>query len=212
VKAWSLFLFGFLLLLSGAARADVSPEAQVKKSTHEILALIKEDKGVKTGDRRRLMDLVDAKVLPHFDFQRMTRLAVGRHWAAASPEQRETLVSEFRNLLVRTYANAFLTYQREHVVDPTVEIRPGRRGQTPEDVTVQTIVRNPGEQPIMVDYDMVKTGDHWKVYDVVVGGVSLVTTYRTTFSQEIQQSGVDGLIRLLKEKNRSPQTSQGDSK
>jgi len=212
VKPWTTFLFGLLVLLSSAARGDVSPEAQVKQTTQEILALIKEDQAVKAGDRHRLMELVDGKVLPHFDFQRMTRLAIGRHWAAVSPEQRETLVREFRNLLVRTYANAFLTYQKERVIDPTVDIKPGRRGQTADDVTVQTIVKNPGEQPIMVDYDMIKSGDKWRVYDVIVGGVSLVTTYRTTFSQEIQQSGIDGLVKLLKDKNQGSQTPKSDAK
>jgi phospholipid transport system substrate-binding protein len=204
VKSWIVFLAALLLPLSASAQ-EVSAEAQVKKTTQEIVTLIKEDKAVKSGDRKRLLELVDAKVLPHFDFSRMTRLAVGRHWINASPEQRESLVREFRNLLVRTYANAFLTYQKEHAVDPAVEVKQGRSDKA-DDVTVQTVVRNPGEQPIRVDYDMVKTAQGWKVYDVVVEGVSLVTTYRTTFNDRIQQTGVDGLISLLKEKNQGGQS------
>lgn len=204
MKSWIVFLTA-LLLPFGASAQEVSAEAQVKKTTQEILTLIKEDKAVKSGDRKRLMELVEAKVLPHFDFQRMTRLAVGRHWTNASPEQREALVREFRNLLVRTYTNAFLTYQKEHVLDPTAEVKQGRSDKA-DDVTVQTVVRNPGEQPIRVDYDMVKTAQGWKVYDVVVEGVSLVTTYRTTFNDRIQQTGVDGLISLLKEKNQGGQS------
>lgn len=210
MNRWIVFLAALLLPLSANAQ-EVSPEAQVKNTTQEILSLVKEDKAVKSGDRRRLMELVDTKVLPHFDFARMTRLAVGRHWINASPEQRESLVREFRNLLVRTYTNAFLTYQKEHVIDPTVEVKQGR-SERADDVTVQTVVRNPGEQPIRVDYDMVKTPQGWKVYDVAVEGVSLVTTYRTTFNDRIQQTGVDGLIALLKDKNTSGQPLKTEAK
>lgn len=211
MKSWIVILAALLLPLSASAQ-ELSPEAQVKNTTQEIVALIKQDQAVKSGDRQRLMELVEAKVLPHFDFQRMTRLAVGRHWINASPEQRQSLVREFRNLLVRTYTNAFLTYQKEHAVDPTVELKQSRREQKGDDVTVQTVVRNPGEQPIRVDYDMINTPQGWKVYDVAVEGVSLVTTYRTTFNDQIQQSGVNGLIALLKDKNTSGQPLKTEPK
>jgi phospholipid transport system substrate-binding protein len=205
------FLFALWLPL-GLSAQEQSPEALVKNTSEEIISLIKEDEGLKSGDRNRLLELVDAKVLPHFDFERMTRLALGRHWRAASPEQRQTLAREFRDLLVRTYANAYLAYQKEHEVKPSVEVQPVRSAQGGNEVTVQTLVKQESEQPIRVDYGMIKTPQGWKVYDVVVGGVSLVTTYRSTFDNEAQQSGIDGLIALLKDRNRTGQTLEDKAK
>ncbi|MGH8719224.1 MAG: MlaC/ttg2D family ABC transporter substrate-binding protein, partial [Burkholderiales bacterium] len=145
----------------------------------------------------KLLELVEAKVLPHFDFERMTRLTVGKHWNRASGEQKEALQREFKNLLIRTYSAAFTGYQNQ-----TVEVKP-LRADPKDSTTVQTLVNRPGGKPIEVNYDLGKTPNGWKVYDVAIEGVSLVTNYRSTFATEIQQGGIDGLIRALREKNKS---------
>ena len=187
-----------LLLLSGARAAMQEPDALIRSTVQEVLTVIKQDKDIQTGNQKKLLELVDAKVLPHFDFERMTRLAVGRGWRNASPEQRTTLVTEFRNLLVRTYTNSFTRYR-----DQTVEVRPFKMPAGADEVTVSTVISKPGTQSITVDYEMEQTPAGWKAFDLTVEGVSLVTNYRSTFSEQIQQGGIDRLIKTLVEKNRA---------
>ncbi|MEJ5210949.1 MAG: ABC transporter substrate-binding protein [Burkholderiales bacterium] len=194
-------LFGFLFLLIAslppAAPANtLPPDELVKSVATEVMAIIKADKDIQKGDQKKIYALVDAKVLPHFDFTRMTRLAVGRYWRDATPEQQQRLVKEFRDLLVRTYAMSLANYKNQ-----TIEYKPLRVGPNDTDVTVKTVVLEPGRQPIPIDYQMVKTPDGWKVYDITVEGVSLVVNYRSSFAQEIQQGGMERLIQTLAEKN-----------
>lgn len=145
-------------------------------------------------------------MLPHFDFSRMTALAMGRNWPKANPEQQKSLTNEFRTLLVRTYSTALSTYKNQ-----VIEFKPLRAAAGDTEVTVKTQVKQPGTEPISIDYGMEKTPNGWKVYDVVVGGVSLVTNYRETFNAEIRDGGIDGLIKSLASKNRSLET-QASSK
>lgn len=197
-------LLGYLLAatLSGAApawAAEVPPDVLVKNTVSEVLAVIRQDKDIQAGDKKKVAALAETKVLPHFDFVRMTRLAVGKYWRQASASQQQILVEEFRTLLVRTYTAAFTAYKNQ-----TVEFKPFRMQPGDTDVTVRTAIVQPGGQPpIPVDYSMEKTASGWKVYDVTIDGVSLVTTYRGTFSQEIQRGGIDGLIKSLQQKNQA---------
>ena len=190
------------LLLAGASlnvRAEIlAPDVLIKSTAQEVLAIVKQDKDIQAGNQKRVLDLVDAKVLPHFNFTRMTRLAVGKHWRTATPEQRQALETEFRNMLVRTYTKAFSVYR-----DQAVQIKPLKMAADAAEVTVKTVIVKPGTPSIPVDYDMEKTAEGWKVYDLSVEGVSLVTSYRSTFSEQIQKGGIDGLIKTLVEKNRT---------
>ena len=188
----------FALSAAAAGAQDIAPDALIKSISDDVIGIIKQDKDIKAGDRKKIDALVDAKVLPHFDFARMTALAMGRNWPKANAAQREALVAEFRNLLVRTYSGALSTYRNE-----VIEFKPLRAAAGDADVTVRTQVKRPGNAPVSIDYGMEKTPGGWKVYDVVVGGVSLVTNYRDSFNAEVRDSGVDGLIKSLANKNRS---------
>ena len=183
-----------------AARAQVvGPDVLVKKTSEEVLDIIRSDKEIRAGNTARIAQLIEDKVAPHFDFNRMTRLAVGRAWRDASPEQRKALASEFRTLLVRSYAAAFTAY-----TGIAIEYRPHRMSPGDSETIIQTLILLPGgAQPISVDYDMEKTPDGWKVYDVRVAGASLIINYRNLFAQEIQNGGLDGLLKSLVEKNRA---------
>ena len=197
------FVFALCVVFFGNAVSaqTVAPDLLVKGITNEVLGIIKQDKDIQAGHQKKLNDLVDAKVLPHFNFSRMTALAVGRNWPKASPEQQKALISEFRALLVRTYSSALSTYKNQ-----VIEFKPMRAAAGDSDVTVRTQVKQHGAEPISIDYAMEQTPTGWKVYDVVVGGVSLVTNYRETFNAEIRDGGVDGLIKSLISKNRSLET------
>lgn len=199
ISAFCLFLFAAL-----AGAQAVAPDALIKRISDDVIGIIKQDKDIKAGDRSKINALVDAKVLPHFSFARMTALAMGRNWNKANAAQREALVTEFRNLLVRTYSGALSTYRNE-----VIEFKPLHAAAGDTDVTVRTQVKRPGNAPVSIDYSMEKTPTGWKVYDVVVGGVSLVTNYRDSFNTEIRASGVDGLIKSLADKNRSLETQAG---
>lgn len=190
--------FGVSLLAAalGARAEAMEPDALIRNIAQEVLAIVKQDKDIQAGDKKKVVALVDAKVLPHFDFERMTRLAVGKGWRSATPEQKKTLVTEFRNLLVRTYANAFTGYQNQ-----TVTVKPFKMPAGADEATVKTLIIKQGAQPLAVDYEMEKTADGWKAFDLSVEGASLVTTYRGTFAEQVQQSGIDGLIKMLVEKN-----------
>jgi len=180
-----------------AAAPEVAPDALVRKSIDEVLAVIKTDKDLQSGNTRKILELVEEKVLPHFDFNRMTRLAVGRNWAQASEAQKESLVREFRMLLVRTYSTSLSQYRNQ-----TIDVKPAKIGAGDIDTVVRTLVNQPGGQPIPIDYSMEKSDKGWRVYDVVVDGVSLVTTYRSSFNDQIQKGGIDGLIKTLADRNR----------
>jgi phospholipid transport system substrate-binding protein len=194
----------FSVFASAVSAQDLAPDAQVKKITDEVIGVIKQDKDIQGGNQKKIDDLVDAKVLPYFNFSHMTALAVGRNWPKASAEQQKMLTSEFRTLLVRTYSSALSTYKNQ-----VIEFKPLRAAAADTDVTVRTQVKQPGAEPISIDYSMEKIPSGWKVYDVAVGGVSLVTNYRETFNAEIRDGGVDSLIKSLASKNRSLETQTG---
>lgn len=198
MKKIIVLLFGLLLSATAlGASADMpEPDVLIRSTVDDVLKIVKTDKDIQAGNQQKILALVDAKVLPHFDFERMTRLAVGRNWRQATPEQRQKLVSQFRTLLVRTYTSAFTRYK-----DQTVKIEPLRMQPGDDEVTVRTQIVKPGEQPVGVDYEMEKTDNGWKAFDLTVEGASLVTTYRGTFNEQIQRSGIDGLIKTLTDKN-----------
>ena len=179
-----------------AAGQEMSADALVKSVTLEVIDIIAKDKEIKAGSRAKLIEVIEAKVLPHFNFGAMTALAMGQNWAKASPEQKKRLSAEFKTLLVRTYASALAAYSEQKF-----DFRPLRAKPTDTDVTVNVRVLQPGAQAVPIDYSMEKTATGWKVYDVMVGGVSLVANYRTEFSNTVRASGIDGLIRELEKKN-----------
>lgn len=180
-----------------AQQGMLAPDALARSVTDEVLALLRADKEIQSGNMKKVVDLVDRKVLPHFDFTRMTQLAAGRHWHQASSEQQKSLVHEFRSLLVQTYAATFAAYR-----DQKVEYRPLRTEPADTEVVVKSLIHQSGGKPVTVDYKMRKTDAGWKVYDVVVGDLSLVQSYRGTFSTEVQKGGVEGLVKALASKNR----------
>lgn len=181
----------------GVAHAGVvAPDALIKNTVDEVIGIIKQDKDIQAGDPKKINALVDAKVLPHFDFTRMTQLAVGRYWRTATPEQKQALVTEFRDMLVRTYTKVFTVYR-----DQSVEMKPFRMAPDDTEVTVKTVIIKAGTQPIPVDYEMEISPDGWKVFDISIEGVSMVMSYRGTFASEIQAGGIDGLIKTLSNKN-----------
>lgn len=187
-----------LMLASCLALADdAAPDALVKDVTNDVLAIVRQDKAIQSGDTRRAVELVEAKVLPHFNFKRMTALAVGKEWRQATPAQQDQLTEAFKVLLVRTYSNAITQYR-----DQVIDFKPLRTQPEDTDVQVRTEVKQPGAKAVQIDYSLEKTASGWKVYDVVVAGVSLVTNYRGSFAQEIKSGGVDGLIKSLQTKNR----------
>jgi phospholipid transport system substrate-binding protein len=194
-----LFLLAVLLVVAAGllpapvAHAGPPPDDLVKSVANDLLAIVREDKALRAGDTSRMAELIEEKIAPHFDFPRMTRLAVGRSWRQATPEQQAQLVREFRTLLVRSYSSAYSAYN--HIV---VDVKPLKLQPSDDDVQVKTQIKLPGgAPPISVDYSMVRNSSDWKVYDVTVDGVSLVTTYRTTFSEEVNKGGIEGLINSL---------------
>ena len=186
-----------LILANTAFAQETSPDTLVKNVTLEVIEIIGKDKDIQSGNQRKIIELVEAKVLPHFNFAAMTRLAVAVNWEKSSLEQKKQLTDEFKTLLVRTYSSALSTYR-----DQKFDFRPLRAKPTDTDVTVQVRIAQPGREPVILEYDMERTAAGWKVYDVRVAGVSLVANYRTEFSNEIRASGIDGLIKNLAAKNR----------
>ena len=181
---------------SALAESTLEPDVLVKKVTTEVLQIIKTDKELQAGNMKKVFELVDAKILPHCNFNRMTALAVGQSWRNATPEQKTKLTQEFKILLVRTYANALTSYKNQ-----SIDYKPLRMAPTDTDVTVKTEVKQTSGQPIQLDYTLQKKDGEWKVYDIIVAGVSLVTNYRDSFNQEIRSNGIDGLIASLATKN-----------
>lgn len=183
-----------------AGAADVAPDVLVKQVTLEVIDIVKQDKDIQAGDHQKILALVEGKVLPHFDFTTMTRIAVGRSWRTATPEQKTRLVAEFKTLLVRTYSSALSSYQ-----DEKFEFRPLRAKSGETDVTVNVRVIQSGREPVALDYDMERTPEGWKCYNVYVAGVSLVANYRTEFDAEVRKGGIEGLLKSLEAKNKSLQ-------
>jgi len=188
-------VLGLLLFTSGSFAQETSPEQLVQKITNEVLEAVKGDKQLAAGDKQKAVKLAEEKVLPYIDFEEATRLAVGRAWAKATPEQKKKLVAEFRNMLVRTYSNAIGEYQGQNL-----KVLPSRGKQDPQDTTVRTQFVRPGAPPLPIDFQMRNDGG-WKVYDIAVEGVSLVLTYRSEFDAVMKQEGIDGLIKRLAQKN-----------
>lgn len=185
-----------LIFFSLPVWAEEAPDALIKRVSDEVLTLVRQDKSIQSGDAKKTLDLIDAKVLPNFNFTRMTSLALGRDWRSATPAQRTALTGEFRTLLVRSYANALTRFK-----DYQITIKPLKTGASDADAIVRTTVRKAGSAPDTVDYSLEKKDGQWKVYDVAVAGVSLITSYRDSFGQEVKASGIDGLIASLKAKN-----------
>jgi len=178
------------------AFAQDAPDATVKKVAEETLATVRSDPQVQAGNQARIREVVEAKLVPHFDFTRITALAMGRNWRTATPEQQKRLTEEFRSLLVRTYSGALSQYREEKVDYKPLRMNPGEN-----EVVVRTAVLRSSGSPVPIDYSMEKTPEGWKCYDVVVGGVSLVTNYRDEFNAQIQKGGIDGLIKALADRN-----------
>jgi phospholipid transport system substrate-binding protein len=186
--------FALLLAAPAAFAQELAPEALMRTVSEEVTASMKE---IPAGDAGRLAALVEAKILPHFDFARATQIALGANWRHASPVQRERLVQEFRTLLVRTYSGALAAYRGQ-----AIEFRPARARPGDTEVTVRSQVRQPGAESIAIDYDMHKPDAAWKVFDVRISGISLVATYRSAFNETVRNHGIDGLIGTLADKNR----------
>jgi phospholipid transport system substrate-binding protein len=200
---------GVLLALAAAVSQAQStpPDELVKSVMLDIQRVIIADKDLKSGDRAKTIQLIEQKALPHFDHVGMTALAVGANWRKASPEQKRRLSEEFRALLVRTYASSLSAFG-----DQKFDFRPLKLKPEDTDVTVQVRVLQSGSQPISVDYDLEKTAQGWKCYDVRVGGISLVVNYRTEFASIIRDKGIDGLIATLAAKNKSLEAATGGAK
>lgn len=190
------YLMAVLFGLAQTAWADASPDAMAKQVTNEVLRVVKQDRDLQSGNSQKVYDLVQVKVLPHFDFEAMAKLAVARNWSKATPEQQTRLIEEFRALLVRTYAASISS-----VVDYQIEFKPLRMNPGDTEVTVNTEVSKSGSPPIPIDYRMEKKDKGWKVYDVLVDNVSLVTVYRNSFNSEVRKGGIDGLIQTLAKRN-----------
>jgi phospholipid transport system substrate-binding protein len=185
------------LFVAAPALAQEAPDAIVKRVANEVITAIKSDPAIQAGNEARIREVIEVKLLPNFDFTRMTALAMGKNWRAANPEQQKRVTDEFRALLVRTYSGALNSYRNE-----TIDYKPLRMSPADTDVTVRTVVVRATGSPISIDYSMTKTPDGWKCYDVIVGGVSLVTNYRDEFNDQVQKGGVDGLIKTLSDRNK----------
>lgn len=186
-----------LVALPLAALAQEAPDALVKRVSQEVLQIVRSDPLVQAGNEARIREVIEVKLLPNFDFARMTALAMGRNWRTATPEQQQRLTEEFRTLLVRTYSGALNQYRNE-----TIDYKPLRANPGDAEVVVRTVVVRPGANPVQIDYSMEKKADGWKAYDVAVAGVSLVTNYRDEFNAQIQAGGVEGLLKTLAAKNK----------
>jgi phospholipid transport system substrate-binding protein len=197
---WIVIRTALLLVFAvPLAYAQEAPDTLVKRLAEETLAAIRADKDLQAGNPAKVKQLIEAKLVPHFDTARMTALAMGRNWRAATPEQQSQLTEQFKTLLIRTYSNALTNYR-----DNTMAYKPLRANPGDTEVVVRTDVTRPGQAPVQIDYSMEKTPEGWKAYDVIVAGVSLVTNYRDEFNDTIKSSGVDGLVKTLTDKNRGP--------
>jgi phospholipid transport system substrate-binding protein len=180
-----------------AAPASEAPDALVKRISNDVIDTAKADKDIQAGNQKKVMDLVESKILPYVDFQRMTSLAAGRHWREATPEQQKQLSAEFRTLLIFTYSGALSQIKNE-----TVEFKPLRADPADNEVEVRSSVNVPRGEPVTLNYRLEKTAAGWKIFDINVLGAWLVETYKGTFATEIGKSGIDGLIKALAERNK----------
>lgn len=187
-----------LVFSSGAAVAEMSADDLVKQTAEDVLSTIKSDKDIQAGNQQKIFALAEEKILPNFDFDRVCRMVLGKNWKSASPEQQAAFQKEFRSLLLRTYATALSKYKNQ-----VIEYKPMRAEPGAKNVSVKTQILQPGGQPIAVDYSLVKGDSGWKVYDIVIESVSLVTNYRSQFSNEIRTNGLDSLNKKLAEKNKA---------
>ena len=201
-KMKSVLLLALALAAPVSPAQEAEPNALLQSVTLEVIAAMKQERDLHGGNLKQSASLVEIKVLPLIDFSHMTRIAVARNWRLASPDQQTALTAAFRTLLVHTYSSVLSSYR-----DQVIEFRGVRPVPGDTEVTVKSVVKQSGTAPIAMDYDMERTPAGWKIYDIKVAGVSLVTTYRDSFSQRIRDDGVDGLIKALEEKNR-----QGDSR
>jgi phospholipid transport system substrate-binding protein len=187
-----------------ALAQEVAPDILLNTVTVEVIAIIKQDKDIQGGNPRKVAELVETRILPLFDFTRMTQSAVARNWRVATPEQQKVLTAEFKTLLVRTYSIALSSYR-----DQIIEFKRLRSAPGETEVTVKSVIKQAGSAPLTMDYDMEKLAAGWKVYDIKIDGVSLITTYRETFAGKVRESGVDGLIKSLSDKNRQSDARVG---
>ncbi len=199
---WLLGFVAGLILAAGANAQEIAPDALVKNVTEEVLDIVRKDRDIQNGNTKRAIELVENKVLPYFNFAHMAQLAVARNWRQATPAQQKTLTDEFRLLLVRTYSKALTEYKNQ-----SVDYKPFKMQAADTDVKVRTEIKQPGGKPIQLDYYLEKQDKGWKVYDIEVAGVSLIINYRESFASEVNQGGIDGLIKSLQAKNRSGEAS-----
>ena len=200
-----LFVF-FLSVIANPVMAEEAPDQLVTRLSQELIHDIKTDKDLQAGSKARAVALVEAKVVPRFNMPHITQLAVGRSWRQATPAQQKTLQDEFKTLLVRTYSTAMLQYK-----DQVLNVRPLKAPPGATDVQVRSFVVQQGGPPIDINYSLEKTPEGWKFYDIVVGGASLVVTYRSQFSAEVAKNGIDGLIALLQRQNAAKAEQLQDS-
>lgn len=199
-----VFAFVASVFFATSVLAQEAPDVLVQQVSSEVLEIIRSDKDIQSGNTQKVIDLVEKKVLPHFNFQHMTALAVGKDWKKANAQQQQQLAAEFKTLLVRTYANALTGYKNQKLV-----YKPFKMAAGETDVLVRTEVLQPGSKPVQIDYSLEKLDAGWKVYDMTVAGISLVTNYRDQFAQEVRNGGLDGLISTISAKNKSLESGQG---
>lgn len=203
MKSVFKFLVGASLLVSlysgvAFASTDMAPDVLVKQTADDVLTIIKNDKEIQAGNQQKLYAVAEEKILPNFDFDRVCRMVLGKNWKSATPEQQASFQKEFRSLLLRTYSVALGKYK-----DQVIEYKPMRTEPDAKNVSVKTQILQSGGQPVAVDYSLVKGANGWKVYDIVIENVSLVTNYRSQFSNEIRQNGIDSLNTKLADKNKN---------
>ena len=192
------FIFAVLFFVNGAYADTVAPDLVVKNTANEVLEILKSDKDIGNGNMNKMGKLVEEKIATKFDFDRMSKLVLGQKWREASKEQRDQFIGEFRSLLIRTYSSALSKYRNQ-----TIEYKPLREDPNVTEVNVKTQIIQPGSPAIALDYSLEKIDDTWKVYDVIIDGLSLVTTYRGQFAEAVKQNGINGLTQKLAEKNKS---------
>ena len=191
-----IFFFIALIFVSINLFANIGPDELVRKTADDVISIIKQDKDIQAGDTNKIYKLAEEKILPNFDFERISRLVLGKAWRTATDDQKTQFKYEFKNLLLRTYAVALSKYK-----DQKIEYKPLRMKPTDEIVTVKTEIIQSGAQPIDVDYALAKQDNSWLVIDIIIEGVSLVTNYRSQFASEIKRNGMDSLIKELANKN-----------
>ena len=195
---WLFAMVAGLVLAAGVSAQEMSPDALIKSVTSDVLDIVRKDKDIQSGNTKKAIELVEAKVLPYFNFTHMTKLALARDWRNTTPAQQKILTDEFHALLVRTYSKALTEYKNQ-----TIDYKPFKMQPGDTDVKVRTEIKQPGGKPIQLDYYLEKHEKDWKVYDIEVGGISLILNYRESFANEVRQSGIDGLIQSLQAKNKS---------